>query len=129
MVTWKLIVTVLIALAVHPVVLHVAAKIMLNVRVPYIQGVKIVAIQYIVAGIVLAALMLVELSGQTAALGVAAVALVAAGATLVGRWLSLETGEHVGVGNGVLIQFMQLPLVIPLLILGSFLLTPVGHIE
>ena len=129
MVTWKLIVAVLIALAVHPVVLRVAAKIMLDVPVLYAQGVKIVAIQYAVAGVVLAGLMLVEQSGQTAALGVAAITLVAVGATLVGRWLSFGTGEHVGVGNGVLIQFMQVPLVIPLLILGSFLLDPSGRIE
>jgi len=127
MLTWKLIIAVLIALAVHPVVLRVAAKIMLGVHVPYVQGVKIVAIQYAVAGAVLAGLILVELSRQSVALGVAAIALLAVGATLVGRWLSFGTGEHVGVGNGVLIQFMQVPLVIPLLILGSFLLNPPGQ--
>ena len=124
MVTWKLIVAVLIALAVHPLVLRVAAKIMLEVRVPYTQGIKIVAIQYAAAGVALAVLMLIKLTGQTAALGVAAIVLVAVGAMLIGKWLSFGTGEHVGVGNGVLIQFMQVPLVIPLLIIGSFLLNP-----
>jgi hypothetical protein len=127
MVTWKLIITVLIALVLHPVVLRVAAKIMLDVQVPYVQGVKIVAIQYAGAGVVLTGLVLAELSRHAVAFGVAAIVMAAVGATLVGRWLSFGTGERVGVGNGVLIQFMQVPLVIPWLILGSFLLSAPGQ--
>lgn len=121
MITWQMIVTLLIALALHPWVLRVATAMMVEAQVPYGQAFRIIAIEYVVGGVALAALSLVDVTGQTTALILAAVVLVFVGATLVGKWLSFANGEELGVGNGVLIQFMQVPLVIPLLILVSFL--------
>ncbi|MGH8658470.1 MAG: hypothetical protein ACREV4_08345 [Gammaproteobacteria bacterium] len=119
MITWQMIVTVLIALALHPWVLRVATAMMVEAQVSYSRAFRIIAIEYVVGGV--AALSLIKLTGQTIALILAAVVLIAVGATLVGKWLSFANGEQIGVGNGVLIQFVQVPLVIPLLILVSFL--------
>lgn len=121
MVTWQMIVILLIALALHPWVLRLATAMMVEAQVPYSRAFRIVAIEYAAGGAVLATLSFVRLTGQATALILAAVALVAVGATLVGKRLSFANGELVGVGNGVLIQFMQVPLVIPLLIVVSFL--------
>ncbi|MGH6634741.1 MAG: hypothetical protein ACRED0_00910 [Gammaproteobacteria bacterium] len=121
MITWQMIATLLIALALHPWVLRVATAMMVEAQVPYARAFRIVAIEYVAGGAALAALSLIKLTGQTTALILAAVVLVFVGAILVGKWLSFANGEQVGVGNGVLIQFMQVPLVIPLLILVSFL--------
>ncbi|MGH8601903.1 MAG: hypothetical protein ACREXR_03725 [Gammaproteobacteria bacterium] len=121
MITWQMIVTLLIALALHPWVLRVATAMMVEAQVPYARAFSIVAIEYVAAGVALAALSLIQLTGQTTAFILAAVVLVFVGAALVGKWLSFANGEELGVGNGVLIQFMQVPLVIPLLILVSFL--------
>ncbi|MGH8614188.1 MAG: hypothetical protein ACREYF_19695 [Gammaproteobacteria bacterium] len=121
MITWQMMVTVLIALALHPWVLRVATAMMVEAQVPYARAFGIVAIEYVAAGVALAALSLIQLTGQTIAFILAAVVLVFVGAALVGKWLSFANGEELGVGNGVLIQFMQVPLVIPLLILVSFL--------
>lgn len=121
MITWQMIATLLIALALHPWVLRAATAMMVGAQVPYARAFRIVAIEYVAGGAALAALSLIKLTGQTTAFILAAVVLVFVGATSVGKWLSFANGEQVGVGNGVLIQFMQVPLVIPLLILVSFL--------
>lgn len=121
MITWQIIVTLLIALALHPWVLRVATAMMVKAQVPYSRAFRIIAIEYVAGGAALAALNVIKLTGQTTALILAAAVLVAVGATLVGSWLSFVNGEQVGVGNGVLIQLMQVPLVIPGLILVSFL--------
>lgn len=119
---WKIFGVLLIAVTAHPLVLRVATKMMLEARVSYALALKIVAIEYTVAGGVFGLLRL--LGGPTAAYAFAAIAFVFVGATLIGRWLSLGSSEPLGIGNGVLIQFMQVPLVVPLLILGSFLIDP-----
>ncbi|MGH8654801.1 MAG: hypothetical protein ACREYE_22750 [Gammaproteobacteria bacterium] len=120
MISWQMMAALSIALAFHPLVLRVATAMMVEAQVPYAQAFRIVAIEYAASGVVLTALSFIKLTGRTTALILAAVVLVAVGATLVGKWLSFANGDQVGVGNGVLIQFMQVPLVIPLLIGVSF---------
>jgi hypothetical protein len=124
MIGWKLIAAVLLALAVHPYVLRTATRLMVEVLVPYAKALQIVAIEYVAAGVVLALLSFLKLTGQTIALAAAAIILVAVGATLIGKWLSFHDGDRLGIGNGILIQFMQVPLAIPFLILASFLFDP-----
>jgi hypothetical protein len=121
MLDWKLIAALLIALAIHPYVLRIAVRLMVEVRVPYPKALQIVAIEYVAAGLVLAVLTFSKLTGQTVAVTAAAIILVAVGAALIGKWLSFHNGDRLGVGNGVLIQFMQVPLAVPFLILASFL--------
>lgn len=121
MISWNLLAALAIAIVVHPFVLRIATRLMVEVPVQWSRAFKIVVIEYLAAGIALALLLLLQLVGQTTAFAVAAIVLVAVGAVLIGRWLSFHTGEQVGIGNGVLIQFMQVPLTVPFLILLSFL--------
>jgi hypothetical protein len=90
--------------------------------VNYRRAYQIVAVEYLLAGVLLGVLLLTNLTRPTTAYIVAIVGLLFVGAVGIGRWLSFEGGERLGVGNGVLIQFVQIPLVLPFAILVSFLL-------
>ncbi|MGQ0656858.1 MAG: hypothetical protein ACT4NU_01995 [Chromatiales bacterium] len=121
MISWNLVAALVLAIIVHPFVLRIATGLMLEVQVPVPKAFRIVIVEYVAAGVTLALLMALNVTGQTVALGVAAIVLVAVGAILIGKWLSFPNGGRLGIGNGVLIQFMQVPLTVPFLILVSFL--------
>jgi hypothetical protein len=111
-----------VTIAVHALALRVAAALMVEARVRYALALKIVAIEY--AAILLAAGAIAVVDPGSVALAVAAgsLAYVFTGAACIGFWLSFPEGERVGLGNGVLIQAIQIPLLIPVIIVGSFAL-------
>lgn len=116
-----LIATVLLATVVHALVLRMATNLMVEVRIRYSTAYKIVVTEYVAAGVIAGILLVSQIFKPTASYIVAAIVLVSVGATCIGRWLSFGNGDRVGVGNGVLIQFMQIPLVVPFAIILSFL--------
>jgi hypothetical protein len=118
----KLLVAAVAVTAIHAVVLTIATRLMVHVSVNYRRAYRIVAVEYLVAGALLGILLVANLIRPTTAYIAAIAALLFVGAFCIGRWLTFEDGERLGVGNGVLIQFVQIPLVLPFAILVSFLL-------
>jgi hypothetical protein len=114
---------VLVAAAVHGQILRFAVKLMVEVSMQVRAAYAIIALEYIVAAGIAGALLAVNSAWQLPA-ALAAVGLLATGAVLIGRRVALPGGEPVGVGNGILIQFMQVPMVVPLAILLSFFIVP-----
>ncbi len=110
------------AAAVHAVFLSFAVRLMVEVRPRYGHACAIVVTEYATAGLMVGGLLLGGIGNPTYMMATAAIALLAAGAILIGRTLRFADGERLGIGNGVLIQFMQVPLVLPFIILASFLL-------
>jgi len=118
----KLLLAAVAVTAIHAVVLRIAARLMVHVSVDYRRAYQIVAVEYLLAGALLGVLLLTNLTRPATAYVIAIVGLLFVGAFCIGRWLVFEEGQRLGVGNGVLIQFVQIPLVLPFAILVSFLL-------
>jgi len=115
----------LVAAAVHGVILRFAVRLMVEVSMQPRVAYAIIALEYVVAGAIAALLLALHSAWQIPA-ALAAIGLIATGAVLIGRRVALPGGEPVGVGNGILIQFMQVPMVVPLAILLSFFIVPPG---
>ncbi len=113
----------LAAAAVHGQILRFAVKLMVEVNMPARVAYAIIALEYLIAAAIAGMLLAAESAWQVPA-ALAAVGLLATGAVLIGRRVALPGGEPVGVGNGILIQFMQVPMVIPPAILLSFFIVP-----
>ena len=113
----------LVAAAVHGLILRFAVRLMVEVSMQVRVAYAIIALEYIVAAAIAGALLATDSAWQVPA-AMAAVGLIATGAVLIGRRVALPGGEPVGVGNGILIQFMQVPMVVPLAILLSFFIIP-----
>jgi len=113
----------LVAAAVHGLILRFAVRLMVEVSMQVRVAYAIIALEYIVAAAIAGALLATDSAWQVPA-ALAAVGLIATGAVLIGRRVALPGGEPVGVGNGILIQFMQVPMVVPLAILLSFFIIP-----
>ena len=115
----------LVAAAVHGLILRFAVRLMVEVSMQVRVAYAIIALEYIVAAAI-AGLLLATDSAWQVPVALAAIGLIATGAVLIGRRVALPDGEPVGVGNGILIQFMQVPMVVPLAILLSFFIVPPG---
>ncbi|MBI2970589.1 MAG: hypothetical protein HYY36_07585 [Gammaproteobacteria bacterium] len=110
-----------LASAFHALALRITVKLMVEVTVNYGRAFLIVAIEYLAIAGVVGALLAMEVGSQTLVIVAASVAYLFVGAAFIGSWFQFENGTRVGVGNGVLIQAIQIPLIIPVLIVGSFL--------
>jgi hypothetical protein len=106
---------------VHAAFLGFAIKLMVEIKVGYGHAWRIVAAEYVAAGAVILLIHLGNLAGQTAMISLAAIVLVFVGATIIGRTVAFANNDRLGIGNGVLIQFMQVPLILPFIIISSFL--------
>ena len=115
----------LVAAAIHGFILRFAVKLMVEVNMQAGVAYAIIALEYIVAAAIAALLQAADTAWQVPAT-LASIGLLATGAVLIGRRVALPDGEPVGVGNGILIQFMQVPMVVPLVILLSFFIVPPG---
>lgn len=114
-----------VAAALHGVILRFAVRLMVEVSMQARAAYAIIALEYAVAAAIAAVLLAMDPAWQLPT-ALAATGLIATGAVLIGRRVVLPGGEPVGVGNGILIQFMQVPMVIPLAILLSFFIVPPG---
>jgi hypothetical protein len=115
----------LVAAAIHGLILRFAVKLMVEVSMQVRVAYAIIALEYSVAAAIAGLLLAVDSAWQVPA-ALASTGLIATGAVLIGRRVALPDGEPVGVGNGILIQFMQVPMVVPLAILLSFFIVPPG---
>ena len=113
----------LVAAAVNGLILRFAVKLMVEVSMQVRVAYAIIALEYMVAAAIAALLLAANTAWQVPA-ALATLGLIATGAVLIGRRVALPDGEPVGVGNGILIQFMQVPMVVPLAILLSFFIVP-----
>ena len=111
--------------AVHGLILRFAVKLMVEVSMQVRTAYAIIALEYVVAAAIAGLLLATDSAWQVPA-ALASIGLIATGAVLIGRRVALPDGEPVGLGNGILIQFMQVPMVVPLAILLSFFIVPPG---
>lgn len=118
----QIIPAILIASLFHALALKIATKLMLEVPVKYGQAYKIVSLEYLAIAAVAAILIFAKLGGQAVAIALCSFTYLLVGATCIGRWISSSNGAPLGVGNGVLIQAIQIPLIVPVVILASFLI-------
>lgn len=114
----------LAAAAGHGVILRFAVRLMVDVPLATRDACLIVVTEYAVAAFITALVLVAGNPAWQIPAALASAGLVATGAVLIGRRVALPGGEPVGVGNGVLIQFMQVPMVIPFAILLSFFVVP-----
>ena len=99
---------------------------MVEVPVRYSRAVAIVVIEYLAVALLAGSLALLRLDHLAVAVSAGSLAYLFTGAALIGRWVRFDNGTPVGVGNGVLIQAVQIPIIIPVLIVGSFLYDLLG---
>lgn len=105
----------------HALALCIAARLMVEIPVKYGQAFTIVAIEYLAMAAVAGALAGLQLHNLTVAIVGCSLAYLFVGAACLGTWIHFQGGDRLGIGNGVLIQAIQIPLIIPVLIVGSFL--------
>jgi len=111
----------LFAAACQAVALRVATRLMVEVRIAWALAAKIVIIEYVAAGCIAGLLLALAPGEHAAPVTAGALVYLFAGAACIAAWIGFGDGARVGLGNGVLIQAIQVPLIIPVLIAGSFL--------
>lgn len=112
----------LVAAALHALALRIVTALMVEVPVKYSLALKIVAIEYAAVLVLAGGLAGLHLGSQTVVIVGGSLAYLFVGAACIGLWITFGDGKRLGVGNGVLIQAIQIPLIIPVVIVGSFLL-------
>jgi hypothetical protein len=117
----EIIIAIAIASLCHALALKIATKLMVDVPVKYGKAYLIVLIEYLAVGGVVAGLWFADIGGLTPAIIAAAFTYLLVGAACIGTAIPGIDGARLGVGNGVLIQAIQVPIIVPFLILGSFL--------
>ena len=121
----EIIIAIAIAIAIaslcHALALKIATKLMVEVPVKYGKAYLIVLVEYLAVGGVVAGLWFADIGGLTPAIIAAAFTYLLVGAACIGTAIPGIDGARLGVGNGVLIQAIQVPIIVPFLILGSFL--------
>lgn len=118
----QIIPAVLLAAVCHALALRIATRMMVDVRVSCLFAVKIIAVEYAAMAAIAAAVTWLVPGNNAVPLAAATLAYLFVGAACIGSWIGFDNGARVGVGNGILIQAIQVPLVIPVLIIGSFLI-------
>ena len=87
----------------------------------YGKAYLIVLVEYLAVGSVAAGLWFAGFGGPTLAIIAGTLTYLLVGAACIGTAIPGIDGARLGVGNGVLIQAIQVPIIVPFLILGSFL--------
>lgn len=105
----------------HALALKIATKLMVEVPVKYGKAYLIVLVEYLAVGGVAAGLLFADVGGPTLVIIAATFTYLLVGAACIGTAIPGIDGARLGVGNGVLIQAIQVPIIVPFLILGSFL--------
>jgi hypothetical protein len=117
----QVIIAIAIASLCHALALKIATKLMVEVPVKYGKAYLIVLVEYLAVGSVVAGLLFAGFGGTTLAIIAATLTYLLVGAACIGMAIPGIDGARLGVGNGVLIQAIQVPIIVPFLILGSFL--------
>lgn len=104
----------------HAFALRIATQLMVHVPVVFGRAMTIVLLEY-AAALLAGMILFLILDDQKFAIAGAAVTYLFTGAILIDRWLTTQSGDRLGMGNGVLNQALQIPLLIPLLIIAWWL--------
>lgn len=117
----QIVAAVVFAAACQAIVLRIATRLMVDVRITWRLAAKIAAVEYVAAACAVALVFAFSPAGHAAPLAIGALTYLFVGAACIRTWIVFNDGSGVGMGNGVLIQAIQVPLIIPVLIAGSFL--------
>ena len=117
----QIIIAIVLASLCHALALKIATKLMVEVPVKYGKAYLIVLVEYLAVGSVAAGLLFAGVGGPTLAIIAGTFTYLLVGAACIGTAIPGIDGARLGVGNGVLIQAIQVPIIVPFLILGSFL--------
>lgn len=109
------------AAVVHALALCIVARFTVRADVTYSKALKIVVLEYAAVAAVAGVLLGTQIGNQTVTIVACSLAYLFVGAGFIGTGLGFDNGTRLGVGNGILIQALQIPLIIPVLIVGSFL--------
>jgi hypothetical protein len=104
----------------HALALRFATQLMVHVSVRIGRALSIILLEY--AAVFLVCIILFwALDNQTITILAGAFIYLFAGAALIDLWITTQDGDPLGMGNGVLNQAIQIPLLIPLLIIAWWL--------
>ena len=117
----QIVIAIVIASLFHALTLKIATKLMVEVPVKYGKAYLIVLVEYLAVGSAAAGLVFAGVGGPTLAIIAGTFTYLLVGAACIGTAIPGIDGARLGVGNGVLIQAIQVPIIVPFLILGSFL--------
>jgi len=104
----------------HSLALRVATRLMINVPVPFRRALSIIVLEY-VAVFVIGMILFLALKSQTFTLVIGSLTYLFTGAVLIDFWINTKEGDRLGIGNGVLIQAIQIPILVPLIIIAWLL--------
>ncbi len=104
----------------HSLALRVTTRLMVNVPVLFRRALSIVLLEYM-AIFVIAMILFLGLKSQTFALVIGSLTYLFTGAVLIDLWINTKEGDRLGIGNGVLIQAIQIPILVPLIIIAWLL--------
>ncbi|MGH8120136.1 MAG: hypothetical protein ACRESK_05920 [Gammaproteobacteria bacterium] len=104
----------------HSLALQVATRLMINVSVTYQRALTIIVIEYTVVFFV-AMILFLALENQPLTVVSGSLAYLFTGAALMDIWITAQGGQRLGIGNGVLIQAIQIPILVPLVIIAWLL--------
>ncbi len=104
----------------HALALRIATELMVHVPVRFTRALAIVLLEY--AAVFLVCIILFwALDNQPLTILAGAFIYLFAGAALIDLWITTQDGDPLGMGNGVLNQAIQIPILIPLLIIAWWL--------
>ena len=104
----------------HSLALRVATRLMVHVSVTYQRALTIIVIEYIVVFLV-ALILFLALENQPITAVIGSLTYLFAGAALIDFWITRQEGQRLGFGNSVLIQAIQIPILVPLIIIAWLL--------
>jgi len=104
----------------HALALRIATELMVHVPVRFTRALAIVLLEY--AAVFLVCIILFwAVDNQPLTILAGAFIYLFAGAALIDLWITTQDGDPLGMGNGVLNQAIQIPILIPLLIIAWWL--------
>jgi len=104
----------------HSLALRIATRLMVSVSVTYQRALTIIVIEYAVVFFV-AMILFLALENQPITVVIGSLAYLFTGAVLMDFWITTQEGQRLGFGNGVLIQAIQIPILVPLIIIAWLL--------
>lgn len=104
----------------HSQALRVATRLMVHVSVTHQRALTIIVTEYIVVFLV-AMILFLGLENQPVTVVIGSLTYLFSGAALIDFWITTQEGQQLGFGNGILIQAIQIPILVPLIIIAWLL--------
>ena len=121
MVVLKIMLGVALAVLFQALALCITSRLMVEVPIRYQRALLIVGIEYLAIAVVAGTCVLAGIENLAITISAGSLTYLFVGAACIRAWIRFAGGAPVDVGNGVLIQAIQIPIIIPVLIVGSFL--------